>query len=291
MTNPQKIRRHNQTLLPGSGDAIDWLGRIHQVGLFADMPPASQGDQSGVDGVTSGTDFSSVTGNFGQAMVASTITLDGTSFTIDTVVDATHLTLTSSAGTGSNVDWAIIEQPLANHGTTYLATDKTSTILPFAFAAGEQTTTVLDSTDTVCFPNAGFISDNGADFYDVSGIGLFPGCSGIIDVLQDGLYFVLGFIRWESSPSGYLTYCKIKFTPSGSSIDLGTESKQPTVASTTLASQPDPSSTQQITTFLNLDGSAPCSITLEAFQTSGSTQEVLLSAFTIVRIGNKGISS
>lgn len=159
--------------------------------------------------------------------------------------------------------------------------------LPFAFTAGEVRTSVPDSTLTPVTGNGGFVSDNGSSVFDVSDVV----ADGVISVLQDGFYLAFGYLVWNTTPSDYLTYCSIEFSPSGTSLDLGTGAKLPTVGSTTLASQPDPSTVQQIITLLNLQGAPPYSVSLNAFQASGSTQATLDEALTLVRFGSAVVTS
>lgn len=127
MSNPQKITRHNSGHLPGSGDEIPWLESIHQIGLLADLPPASQGDQSGIDGAidNGSADFASGSSNFGQAMVGASIIIDDVGYLVDSVVDLNNLVLTTTftEPTTTTAVWAVVDLPISNKGTTYFATD------------------------------------------------------------------------------------------------------------------------------------------------------------------------
>lgn len=127
MRSPSQL--HYFDHLPDSQDEIQWLDRVHMRGLLANRPAASAGSLSGADGTINNgsTAFSSASGRFGSALVGSTITIEGTNYTISAAPSLTTLTLSTSY-TGSNTTigvWTITNATESNKGMYYAATDTT----------------------------------------------------------------------------------------------------------------------------------------------------------------------
>lgn len=161
----------------------------------------------------------------------------------------------------------------------------TSLNLPYAFAGGETRTDVDDSTVTAVLMTTGAISDNGGDFFDVTNVAT----TGVIQVLQTGLYFCIGNIVWTDTWTG-LTALKWHIPLSNQFDDIGGAVFGNTLAGSASGSQVFSAGAtaqyQQAITVVNRTGSAPWDFYLTAYQESGSTQTTLDAGAGIVRIGN-----
>lgn len=111
-----------------------------------------------------------------------------------------------------------------------------------------------------------------------------------INILQDGLYMAQGMVVWET-PGSYFADAGIV---ADGGIDFlnhgGLDDPISAVPATYPASLTDPPATQQLFSMLNfIEGAGPYAVTIQAYQTSGSTQEIETAALTIIRIGDNGL--
>lgn len=160
-----------------------------------------------------------------------------------------------------------------------------SATLPYAIAGGETRTDVDDSTDTAVLLTTGAVSDNGADFFDVTNVAT----TGVISVLQQGLYLCIGNITWND-PFTALTILKWHVPLSNQFYDVGGAIVGAAIAASALDSRTFSDASdgqyQQAITLVNRPGTAPWDFYMTAYQESGSTQQTLDAGAGIVRVGN-----
>lgn len=157
--------------------------------------------------------------------------------------------------------------------------------LPYAFAGGETRTDVADSTRTAVLMTTGVVSDNGGDFFDVTNVAT----TGVISVLEQGLYFCIGNIIWAETWTA-LTVLKWHVSLSSQFDDIGGARSGSTLAGSAAGSLVYAAGSdgqyQQAITLINRPGTAPWDFYMTAYQESGSTRQTLDAGAGIVRIGN-----
>lgn len=157
--------------------------------------------------------------------------------------------------------------------------------LAYAFAGGETRTDVPDSTRTAVLMTTGVVSDNGSDFFDVTNVAT----TGVISVLEPGLYFCIGNIIWDADWTA-LTVLKWHVSLSSQFDDIGGARSGSTLAASAAGSQVFATGSdgqyQQAITLINRPGTGPWDFYMTAYQASGSTQTTLDAGAGIVRIGN-----